>query len=92
MADLKMQSSDLLTLAAQVESVYEQDVRVGTVLQTIVEQLAHAHGLDLTQEQDKARIEAQRTQDVQAAQDATRSDSSQGAAPAAPTQSDKGAK
>lgn len=60
--DLKMQDGDLLEMQGLVDTVHTHDSVVGRALQSILHHLAHAHGLDVADVQEKARKDAEERQ------------------------------
>ena len=56
--DLKMLPEELLDLHALASDVYEHDHLTGRALLAVVHHLAHAHNLDVADEQEKANKKA----------------------------------
>src|SRR5205085_10317167 len=66
--DMAMQPEDFADLRAQVDSIKQQDVKLGRVLELLTLHIGHAHGLDPSVEDAKA--EAKARQDARDAEDA----------------------
>lgn len=57
--DKKMQPAEVLELRDRAEEVHLRDRDTGNVLLSIIHHLAHAHGYDVAEEDEKARKQAE---------------------------------
>ena len=82
--EMKMQPNEFAALRAKVAAVKEHDFHLGTLLESLVLHLAHAHGLDPATEDARLAAEAEQVAKDEEAAQAKAAKAQEKAAPESP--------